>query len=111
MDVIIYWGGMLSFAGFTLLTFLNTIYAYRIYQASLAFPATLGVLVRTTQFWLLVLCIAGFLIFGLLRNPNSGNVYVELFRLFFSVLLVMTIIILVTVWGIWKMSSSDKNFQ
>jgi hypothetical protein len=98
----------LSFVGLALLTLLNTIYVYWGCKAGMTLSSTFGHLIRTLQFWVHVGCILGFLIFGVLGNPRA-NIFAELFRLLTVMLFVMVLIVLATIWGVWKMSSSDKD--
>jgi hypothetical protein len=99
MGEVIYWGEMLGVVGMVLLTVPNTSYVYHGYKAGMSFPSTIGLLVRTWQFWLHVACLAGILIFGILRSTNT-SIVAELLRLLFGALFVMTVIILATIWGI-----------
>lgn len=109
MAEVTYWGEILSFLGMTLLTLPNTSYVYRGYKAGMSLSSTLGLLSRTWQFWLHIACIAGLLVFGLLRSTNTSVAF-EFLRLLFFELFVMTLIVLATIWGIRLMENSDRPF-
>ena len=104
MDNVIYWGEILSLSGMVLLTIPNTSYLYHGYKAGLSLSSTLGLLIRTPQFWVHVACIGGALVLELLRSP-SPNV-VDILWLLFGLLFVMTLIALVTIWGIRLMKNN-----
>ena len=107
MEEITYWGGMLSFVGIVILTFLNTSYLYSEHRGGRSLSSIFKPFVRTLRFWVHAACVIGVLILGLLRSPHS-SVVAELSRLLFLVLFVMTLIILTTIWGIRNLSSDDK---